>query len=707
MTLARSMTGATREAMSGAMLAVLLGGVAIPALAQATSGEGQPGPGPRNLGTIALTATGLPTEVLVNPASITVIEGSELKTTAPVSTAALLRDVPGVEIVEEGIERISIRGESSRRVAVMIDGQKLSDHTNYGQPILIDPASIERIEIVRGSSSVISGSQAIGGVVNIITKKGADKPLELTFSGGIIGATEGWRASASAAGTVEAGTGRIDYRLGFGRMVQGDRHTPLGMLEHSDSSDRTVSGYFAYTQGNHRFGLEVLAYDLSANVPTGVPEFYVELPRRDLRKVNLFHEATDLAPWLDRLRFDVYRQTIDREFVNDLTQYPSAVMPGAPFSRVSVVSGSIDRQLTWGASLRAEMRLSDNSRTMAGLEYEDDSLTADKNTRTVMVPVFPGMPPIDTTRLRHDEASIRTVSVYGQHEIDLGHDLTFTLGGRWYDVRARHEVAVENGADMPRDGNSDRQALFSAGLVWQPDADTAIRANVSQGYIYPSLSQLFLSTTAGGEGTIIGNPDLSPERATTFELGLRHDSGAWLVDATLFHSRARDYIATVPVVTSNPRDTVSQYTNIDRASTWGVELHAEYDSGAFGLTPYVTAAAMRREFTYANGFATRDSGTPTLSGRIGLRKAWSMGGVEGELDLFIRGETAVTLRDDSGAVTDRASGYGTLNLHGSVDLGPDTFAVFEINNITDRVYQPWEQATGAGRSVNLFLTRTF
>ncbi len=67
----------------------------------------------------------------------------------------------------------------------MIDGQKLTDHTNYGQPILIDPTTTERIEVVRGSSSVVSGSAAIGGVINIITKTGADKPFALSTTAGV------------------------------------------------------------------------------------------------------------------------------------------------------------------------------------------------------------------------------------------------------------------------------------------------------------------------------------------------------------------------------------------------------------------------------------------------------------------------------------------------------------------------------------------
>ena len=653
---------------------------------------------PLLLGTITLTATGLPTEVLTNPASVSVIDGDEIKKTAPVSVAKLLRDIPGVQITEEGIERISIRGESSRRVAVLIDGQKLTDHTNYGQPVLIDPASIERIEIVRGSSSVTSGTQAIGGVINIITKKGADKPFELTTTAGWISATEGWRSSATAAGTLAMGAGELDYRLTLGRMDQGDRKTPDGILESSDTKDGTISAHLGYRTGAHYFGVKLLDHDLSANVPTGDPLFVIGLPKRDLQKAGLFYEGTDLAPWLTRLTVDVYRQTIDRLFNNDVTISP------APGMNLNVVSNSADEQLTFGANIRAEMKLSDNSRTVLGIEYEDDRLKTDKTTITT---VSRGPVPISTTtRLRYDDATIKTFSIFGQHEIDLGNDLTLTLGGRWYDVQATQDVSVENGADLPRTDNSDSLALFSAGLVWSPDETLALRANVSQGYIHPSLSQLFLSTTAGGSGTIVGNADLKPERATTYEIGARYDRDALMFDATLFYSDASDYIATV-VVDPSPRAPVSQYRNINAARTWGLELHAQREIETWGLTPYVTAAATRREFSYANGYETSDSGTPALAGRIGLRKSWTLGSVDGTFDLLLRGESGVSLRDDSGAVTDTAAGYGTLNLHTTAELANGMSVVLELNNLTDRSYQPYGQAEAAGRSFNLFLTKTF
>lgn len=639
------------------------------------------------LDTITVIGTGLPTEVMNNPASISVISADSLKKTAPVSIATLLREVPGVQIGEEGIERVAIRGEGARRVAILIDGQKLTDHTNYGQPILVDPTTIERIEVVRGSSSVVSGSRAIGGVINIITKKGAAIPFELSTTAGYMSATEGYRFSTTAAGTFAAGSGELDYRFSLGKMDQGDRHTPDGVLIPSDMSDRNLSAHLGYRLGDHYFGLKAQRYDLAANVYVGDPNFLISLPRRDLRKIGAFYEGTNLTPWLLRLNTDLYHQTIDREFNNDVT------VAGMPSRRV--VSTSIDEQETKGVNLKAEMSFSANSRTVAGLEYEDDSLITDKTSAVTITP--PGM---TMGSVGHDEARIRTLSVFAQHEIDLSERLTATAGARWYDVKAEHVASTVNGAANPTSENSDSLALASAGLVYTASENLAFRANLSQGYIYPTLGQLFLTTTGGGV-TLSGNPDLKPETSTTFELGARLSDGTKLLDATLFYTRADDYIATVY------SGSTGTYQNVDRAKSWGIEIYAEHEFEQWSLTPYASVAAMRRQLSYGNGYTTFDSGSPSFAGKIGLRKSWQTASVSGTFDLFLRGESGVEYRDDSGVVTGSSAGYGTLNLRSDVDFGNGLSLVAEVNNITDRSYTPYGQMPGAERSVNLFLTKTF
>lgn len=659
-------------------------------------------PAPLVLDPITVIGTGLPTGVMTNPASVTVIEGEELARRPAVSIAGLLRDVPGLAISEEGIERISLRGEQSRRIAILIDGQALSDHGNYGQPIPVDPTQIERIEVVRGSSSVVSGNRAIGGVINIITKQGADKPFELTTSAGWFSATRGWRASIAAAGTVPFGAGEFDYRLGFGKMDQGNRRIPDGVAESTAASDRNLSLHAGYRQGNHHFGLRGQATDLAANVytinPPGVTDWTVDLPRRDLRKVALFYEGIDLAPWLDKLSFDVYRQTIAREFINDITQ------SSAPGMSVRVQSESVDDQRTAGLNLTAEMRFSERTRTVAGLEYEDDRLTTDKLTMTSLP-----FPPFATRREGRDEAKIRTISAFAEHEIEFSPTLTGTFGARWYRVRADHDVAIENDVPNPTGARkSSSLGLGAAGLVWSPDDTLALRANISQGYIYPTLGQLYLTTT-GGSNTIRPNPDLKPERTTTYELGARYSQGGLDMDATLFHMASRDYIAYFVDGSDE-----SQYENVSAARSWGLELQAQYASDIWDLTPYISAAAMRRQLRFDNGFRTHDSGAPRFSGRIGVRKLWSLADRDVEADLFLRGESRTTLRDASGAIEGAEKGiakdnpgWATLNLSTRVQWENGVALVAEVTNLANRRYRPYEQAPGAERGISLFLTKTF
>lgn len=667
-------------------LGVLTAALPAAALAQST---------PIQLDAITLIGTGLPTEVMDNPASITVIEGEALKHTAPVTVTALLRDVPGLHVSEEGIERVSLRGEDSSRIAILIDGQALTDHTGYGTPVLVDPTTIERIEVVRGSSSVVSGNRAIGGVINIVTKKGADKPLEVTATGGWMSATHGHRLSLSAAGTVDAGAGQVDYRLSYGRMVQDERHTLDGVLDDSATDDRTLSAHLAYRLGDHYFGLKATRYDLAAQVYTGDPDFIIDLPRRDLRKVGLFYEGTDLTPWLHRLTFDIYRQTVDREFSNDITESMG------PMGNIHVLSLSNDQQNTAGARLRAEMQFSDRSRTVAGIDYELDRLTSDKDT-TSTTPFSP----VPSVTLSHNEAAIRTLSVFAQHEIDLTDQLTGTFGARWYHVEASHDVSTTNGTANPTSDNGDSLALGSVGLVWSPSDSYSLRANISQGYIYPTLGQLFLTTTAGGT-TLVGNPDLKPERATTFELGARMAQGGSQIDATLFYSRARDYIAQVDTTPpGSPRPT-GKYDNVDAARSWGLEIHAEYASDVWGLTPYVTAALLHRELEYGNGFTTKDGGAPSVSGRLGVRKSWSLAGAEINADLFLRGESRVRLRGEDRAISAEAAGWTTINLSADVQWDNGLSLVAELTNLGNHSYTPYDQMPGAERAINLFVTKSF
>ena len=680
---------------SAALLALICGSSAVAAQdadAQDTAEQAAPAdttPADTvRLDAITLIGTGLPTEVMHSPSSVTVIESDEINQRIPSSVAKILSDVPGLRVSESGIERIRIRGESSQRVAIMLDGQRLSDHTTYGTPMLIAPTEIERIEVVRGPSSVVSGNRAIGGVVNIVTKRGADKPVEFATHSGYLGANEGWRAAASVAGTV----GNFDYRLSYSKSDLNDREAADGALVPSGGSDRDIHGFMGYRMNNHYVGLRVQDYDLAADVYTGDPAFNISLPKRDLRKYGIFYEGTDLTPWLKLLKLDAYRQTVDRSFSNDIT------FPAGPFS-MNVDSTSEDEQKMRGLSATAHLEFAPGHRSVVGIEYEHDRLISDKtNTTSMTPPVAP-----TTTSNLYSDAKIRTISAFGQHEIDLTDKLTATGGLRYYHVKSSLDSYVIDGVRQDRHENSDSRFLASLGLTYALREDTVLRANISQGYTYASLSELYLTSTGGG-GTILGNPDLDPEKSTSVEIGARIDRQAVLLDAVLFYSDSKDYIAAIG--TGIPRQ--SQYRNVDSAKSWGLEVAAEFDPGLWGgIRPYVNLAGVSRKFEFQNGYETRDSGSPRWAGALGVRGDWSRGTVGGTWDLFMRGESTATQRDDSGAVVDRTGGWATLNFRGNVELTENVALTLEAENLLDKSYRAMDQIEGAGRNVSIFLTATF
>lgn len=173
--------------------------------------------------TVIVTANRTESSLWDSPATIQVIDRQTLQNSTSVSIADDLQDIPGVEVTDNalaGRKQIRIRGEASSRVLILIDGQVVSYQRagqNYGAGLLIDESALERIEVVKGPYSVLYGSQAIGGVVNFITKKGGDKPLGGNVKAVYNSATAGWEESATAWGSI----GNFDYRINGSYSDQG------------------------------------------------------------------------------------------------------------------------------------------------------------------------------------------------------------------------------------------------------------------------------------------------------------------------------------------------------------------------------------------------------------------------------------------------------------------------------------------------------
>ena len=707
---------AARRDVPAIALPALLASSATLALLATGAARAQEDGGVTFLDTIAVVGTRTETSVQDNPASVTVVGKEEIARKSADGIAELLRDVPGVEVVDSsapGMKRLSIRGESSRRVTVLIDGQEVTDHSDYGTPILIDPSNVERIEVVRGPASVLHGAKAIGGVVNIITKRGAAKPVQAEIGGTYYSGTDGWQGWAAASGTV----GDFDYRISGSLDDHGDRRVPNGQYTSTGRLDGTsfgndnLSAHLGYTfgdAGNHYIALKATQHRLWSESwtdpatldPTKIRDFKIDLPKRDLRKVGLYYDGTDISDIVRKVHFDAYYQEVDRLFTNEATMVP----PTPSFRTVSE-----DVNTNWGATAQVDLQFHPDHYTIVGLHFLDDVLDSSKTTTTTLPNgvVVPGVPVTD-------DASIRTISAFAQNEWSFADDFKLTAGARYYSTR----TDLAHTSDPERQdyaGRSDGRFVTSLGLTYTGIENTTLRALYSEGYITPTLFQLF-SDSIARERIIFGNPDLKPETSRNVEFGARYDAGGLMLDATAFYSEAQDYIARAacaPIGSAScpDRGTAPEkfiYANVDKARTYGVELAAEYTLPGTQFTPYANAAWMRRELT-SGSFSTYHSNTPALSGRMGLRWEGEMAGGTVWTDLFVRAATEVKELEE-GSPLRRLPGYGTLNFAFGGSFGDDDKYRFGVsfNNILNKEYRSsFDEIPGVGRSVEVMARMKF
>ncbi|MDQ2705268.1 MAG: TonB-dependent receptor, partial [Pseudomonadota bacterium] len=239
--------------------------------------------------------------------------------------------------------------------------------------------------------------------------------------------------------------------------------------------------------------------------------------------------------------------------------------------------------------------------------------------------------------------------------------------------------------------------------------DTTLRTLYSEGYITPTLLQLFTDTTAGRGVLTYGNADLGPETSRNIEIGTRYNGDGLTLDAAAFYTKAKGYITSVPCTndTACPTDWGSGdfiHVNADGATTYGVELAADYLLPNTSFTAYVAGAWMRRKLEFST-WSTYDSDTPSLAGRMGMRWEGEVADAPAWADLFVRGSDGVTLAMDKGGVTvDRLPSWGTLNFAFGGSFGEDDrFRVgVHFNNILNKEYRSsFDELPGTGRSVDV------
>lgn len=686
----------------------LLAACVVPACASSAAGAQEappPAPGAMMLDALVVSATRTETSVMESPVSVTVMGEKEIKRTNAVSIADVLRDVPGVTIDESslpGMKRIKIRGEEARRGAVLIDGQEITDHTSYGAPILVDPALIERIEVVRGPHSVLYGSKAISGIINIITKKGGTKTFQGSAGAAFMSATQGYAANTLVQGTKD----NWDYRLFVGRTEEGDRHTPDGDLPNSNSENKSISGYAAYRADGHKIALAVDRYELSSGSTTSpstigsaFSKFQLDMPQRDLQKVGVTYDLDRPSDWIAKAHVDAYYQTIDRMFTQSVAS--GTAIPAA--SRYDYFHKDQDTQATKGITAQMDWTPHKDHLLVTGAQYLRDDLdktmTRDGNSGAAFTAV---------SRYAKMEGHTETISLFAEDTWKLPADISAVFGMRHYWISSALDSVDSNDSGYKARSSSDSAPIFSASLLYSGLPSTVLRGGFAQGYVYPTLVQAFTGSYFGASSTVRPNPDLKPETSNNWELGVRHEANGLTLDASLFRSTSKNYIASLSCslygATTSPCTASSEttYVNLDKAESTGMEMAAQYRMADAPLTPYVNGGWIRRKYFY-RAATSGMTGTPTISGRVGVRHERALwDGASGWADLYMRGGSRADelSQGSTGTISiTRVRAWRTFNASFGADLGGYHLGL-DLLNLTNLTYNTTpDESNQPGRSV--------
>ena len=655
---AQAVRSSMRSASCGRALALAAASLALlllpPGKAQAQRAEAEP---PLQ---ITVTPDRIPTAIQRVGSAVSVIRAEVIERASPATLADVLRSVPGLDVAQAGgpgaPAGIRIRGANAGQTLVLIDGLRINDPSSPTAEFdssLLAPSLIERIEVLRGPQSALYGSDAIGGVVNIITRRGRGAPsVTLRTEAGSYGATatQGslsgshgpWSYAFAGSAVSSGGFSALGHRIGrFDRFrpLEKDPYTRFGGF-----------GRVGYDPGNgFRFDIGALSVETRAKFDDTFP--LNPNARRPLA-TNRFDQISAKAE-LD---------TFGGVLTHALQLYANQTR------RVS--RSSFDERFRfegtrYGAEYQARLRLDAFGTVIAGSRIEREEFGSRQ-------PDYSAFPPIGFV-----DASYRqtTSSLFALWQLPIGERLVMSLGGR-YDKTSGAEPFLTWRAT-------------AAYLI--PEWGTKLRASAGTGAKAPSLFQRYSE---------YGTPGLRPERSFGIDAGIDQSflDGRVSVSVTGFHNRLKsliDFDFGGPGSPCLATQVFGCYVNVNRAETSGVEVSARASliDGYLGLVGNYTQL---RAVDLATGKAL-----PLRAphqGRVALQITPLPG-------LLIEPSvTFASARFSSPGERNRLAPYARFDVHAEYAVSEHFKVHARVENIADARYQDVRDYGTTGRAFYAGLT---
>ncbi|MBV9989929.1 MAG: TonB-dependent receptor [Alphaproteobacteria bacterium] len=614
------------------MRKILLASVALiasPAFADETTFDAE---------TVVVTATRTPQPLEVTGSSMSVITSDDLAVQQTVVVTDILAETPGLTVVRNGgpgqTTTVSIRGAEAGQTLALIDGVRINDPSSVDdQAILGDLMvnNVDRIEVLRGPQSTLYGSDAIGGVVDVLTKRGGDAPFAATASAEG-GSFDTWRLNAGANGTISG--------LEYGAALN---YFDTGGISAADEKNGNPEA-----DGTRNFGATMnTRYHVTDALSLDLRGYYTQS-----------HTEIDGFP-PPNFTFQDDAEFGSASLVAGYAGVNLALMGGRFQNRLAFIASESERKFFGefdfftNAYSPAENFFAKGDATR--IEYQgifdldkNDQLTFGAETQRVG---------LSTQSLQFDPGpttgSRRTTGYYAQIQSTLFDQLTLTGGVRLEDD----------------DEFGTHTSVKVAGAWNVPGYDTTLRANYGDGFKAPTLYQLFSQYK---------NPfhDLKPETANGWEVGIDHFflDGQARASLTWFERRTHNQIDFLPTSTFP----FGYYENLERTRADGVEAEVEMRlSEALSVSADYTNMATKDLITGLD-LARRPDNAASATVTWQATKDLSLGGTI----VFVGPRF-----DDRGNFT-RLANNTTVNLFGSYTLIDKTALFARVENLLGQDNEP-------------------
>jgi hemoglobin/transferrin/lactoferrin receptor protein len=549
---------------------------------------------------VVVTATRTEEDVFQVPQPVSVVTEEEIKEQTPNTATDLLRNLPGVDVNGVGTSqpRPIIRGQRGQRILLLEDGIRMNTsrrQSDFGElPALVDVGSMERVEVVRGPGSVLYGSDAIGGVVNMITRT---PPGEDGLQG-----TVGYRLSTADSQSKPSFNllgrhGGFSYLLGASHRDAESYKAPAGtygditlsdetLVNDSGVTDKTYNARLGWDFKNgHEMFFKVERYDSedagfgwvspSAYNPADGTEVQLTYPFQEVTQYVLGYKGNNLeTSWVDSQETTFYYRNNERRFDQRID------IPFFPGAGLEILSENFTDIETFG--LRSELRKIAGSRHVLtyGVDYyQDDALSTNFSQETI----YGFGPPMVTTDNTPTlpNATYESLGMFAQDRIRFTDRFDAIVGVRYQDVTAE----TEDTPLLPLLDNfksTDSTGVWATNLIYKATENIKIVGSVGTAFRSPNLIERFFDgPTPEGGAYQARNLELEAETSLNVDLGMKYRRDNVYLELTAFQNTIKDGISIVNTgefvdPPTDPPTPIYQNINVDKLRYKGVELALDW-----------------------------------------------------------------------------------------------------------------------------------